>query len=209
MSDNPAEPNQPALPPIETRARPEARRRWFIVLGVVIAAALVVFLAYRLVFAGASESTDDAYVGGDVVAITAREPGNVIAIRADNTDTVHAGQVLIQFDPATVDVNLAAAEAELARAVRAVRSNFASVDEGQAEVDRAQADLTQAEADLRRRRGAAAGGAVSGEEVAHAVDAVATARAALALAKSHRTQAQTTVEGTSVRSNPADRKSVV
>ena len=204
MSDNPAEPTpQAAMPAVETRANPAARRRWLIILGAVVAGALIIFGAYRLFFAPSAESTDDAYVGGDVVAITAREPATVIAINADNTERVRAGQVLVEFDPASVDVNLAAAEAELARAVRAVRSSFASVDEGQAEVNRAKAELAQAQGDLARRRGAARGGAVSGEEVAHAVDAVNTARAALALAMSRRTQAQTTVQGTSVRSNPA------
>ncbi len=203
MSDNPAEPNQQAAIPVETRANPQARRRWLIILGVVVAVALILVVAHRLIFGGVSESTDDAYVGGDVVAITAREPGTVISINADNTETVRAGQLLVEFDPATVNVNMAAAEAELARAVRAVRSNFASVDEGQAEVNRAEAELAHAQGDLARRRGAARGGAVSGEEVAHAVDAVNTARAALALAQSRRTQAQTTVQGTSVRSNPA------
>jgi membrane fusion protein (multidrug efflux system) len=203
MSDNPAEPTPQAAITVETRGNPRARRRWLVILGIVVAVGLVLFLGYRLIFGGVSESTDDAYVGGDIVAITAREPGTVISINADNTETVHAGQVLIEFDPATVDVNMAAAEAELARAVRAVRSNFASVDEGQAEVNRAKAELAQAEGDLTRRRGAARGGAVSGEEVAHAAEAVTTARAALALAESHRTQAQTTVQGTSVRDNPA------
>lgn len=203
MSDNPVEPNQAAMQPTESRGKPAARRRWLIRLAVVVGVALIVFLAYHLIFGGNSESTDDAYVGGDVIAITAREPGTVIAIDADNTETVRAGQTLVEFDPATADVNLAAAEAELARAVRSVRSNFASVDEGQAEVNRAKADLAQAQADLARRRAAAAGGAVSREEVAHAVDAVTTARAALALAVSKRTQAQTAVEGTSVRNNPA------
>ena len=203
MSDNPVEPDQHAVPPIQTQAKPELRRRWLLALAIVVGAALIIFLAYRLIFGGRSESTDDAYVGGDIIAITAREPGTVVAINADNTETVRAGQTLIEFDPATADVNLAAAAADLARAVRAVRSNFASVDEGQAEVNRAKANLAQAQADLARRRGAAAGGAVSGEEVAHAVDAVTTARAALALAESHRTQAETAVAGTSVRDNPA------
>jgi membrane fusion protein (multidrug efflux system) len=203
MSDNPAEPTPQTATVVETRGNPQARRRWLMILGMVVVVALVLFVGYRLIFAGHSESTDDAYVGGDVVSITAREPGTVISIHADNTETVRAGQVLVEFDPASVNVNMAAAEAELARAVRAVRSSFASVDEGQAEVNRAQAELAQAQGDLTRRRAAARGGAVSGEEVAHAVDAVNTARAALALAQSRRTQAQTAVQGLSVRDNPA------
>jgi membrane fusion protein (multidrug efflux system) len=54
-----------------------------------------------------SEETDDAYVAGDIVQVTAREPGTVIAIHADNTQGVKAGQPLIDLDPALADAALA------------------------------------------------------------------------------------------------------
>ncbi|MFN3520219.1 MAG: HlyD family efflux transporter periplasmic adaptor subunit, partial [Sphingomonas sp.] len=51
--------------------------------------------------------------------------------------------------------------------------------------------------------GAAREGAVSGEELSHAADQVKVASAALNLARSRRTQAQATVQGTAVGTNPA------
>ena len=137
------------------------------------------------------------------MAVTARDPGTIIALHADNTQAVKAGQPLIDLDPLTADVNLAAAEAELARAVRGTRSDFSRVNESQAAVVQAEAQLAAARADYARRQGAAREGAVSGEELSHAADQVKVANAALNLAKSRRTQAQSAVQGTAVGTNPA------
>ena len=98
---------------------------------------------------------------------------------------------------------MAEAEAELARAVRGVRASFSSLDEGGAAVAEAEARLASARNDYARRRAAAADGAVSGEEVSHAADAVTLARAALNVARSRLTQSRDAVQGTSVSDNPA------
>jgi membrane fusion protein (multidrug efflux system) len=195
-----AAPTQP--PAVPDRGNPNARKRGLIILGVVVLIGLIAYGAYALLFAGRFESTDDAYVAGDVVAITSREPATVLALHADNTEAVKRGQPLIDFDPATVDANMAAAEAQLAQAVRSVRSDFSKVDESRAEVGQAAAELSRARNDLSRRQGAAADGAVSGEEVSHAADAVRTAQASLDLARSRVAQAQSSVQGTDVETNP-------
>ncbi|WP_176594670.1 efflux RND transporter periplasmic adaptor subunit [Sphingobium sp. EM0848] len=178
-----------------------ARKRGFLLLGAAVGLGLAAYGGYSLL-AGDSEGTDDAYVAGDVVAITSREAGNVIALHADDTQSVRRGEPLIDLDPATADAQLAAAEAKLAQSVRSVRSAFARVDETSAEIVQANAELSRARNDLARRQQAAADGAVSGEEVSHAADSVRTAAATLALAQSRHAQASSTVQGTSIRTNP-------
>lgn len=185
------------------RGRPRARRRGLIVLALVVLIAAAIWAVFHFLLAKPEEETDDAYVAGDVVAITARDPGQVLAIHADNTQTVRAGQPLIELDAATADVNLAAAAAELARAVRATRGDFTRIGQTDATVVQARAELARVNDDYRRRRGAAAEGAVSGEELSHAADAVKVARANLALAQAQAAQARTTVQGTDVNTNPA------
>ncbi|MHA3792810.1 HlyD family secretion protein [Sphingomonas sp. YL-JM2C] len=186
---------------VERQRAMRTRKRGFLMLGAAVLIAGAAYGGYELL-APSSETTDDAYVAGDVVAITAREPGTVLAINADNTESVKRGQTLIEFDPATADAQMASAEASLARAVRSVRSDFSKVDETGAEILQAEAELARARNDLARRRAAAAEGAVSGEEVAHAADSVRTAAAALTLARSRQAQARSTVEGTRVETNP-------
>lgn len=179
-----------------------ARRKWLTILAIAVVAAAIVYGLYVL-FSPPREETDDAYVAGDTVAITAQDPGLVIGIYADDTQMVKPGQPLVDLDPAMADVELAAAEARLARAVRAVRGDFLRVNEGSAEVASATAQLDKARNDLARRRQAAAAGAVSAEEVAHASDSVKVAQAALALAQSRYSQASAQVGGTAVATNPA------
>lgn len=189
----------PIDPAIARRAR--TRRIGFTVLALVVLIGLVLY-AIRVFTAPATEATDDAYVAGNVVAVTARDGGTVLALHADNTQSVKRGQPLIDLDPASTGVQMDAAEAALGRAVRAVRSTYAQVDEAGAEIAQAQADLSRAQNDYARRQGAARDGAISGEELSHASDAVTTARAALALAQAKKAQAASTVSGTDVSSNP-------
>jgi membrane fusion protein (multidrug efflux system) len=195
------QPRETAPPP--TSGKPRARRRAFAILGVVVLIGLIVWAVFTFLLAKPEQETDDAYVAGDVVAITARDPGTVLALHADNTQTVKAGQPLIELDPATAEVNLAAAAAELAKAVRGTRADFTRVTQGSATIVQAQAELARAQDDYRRRRGAAAEGAVSGEELSHAADQVKVARANLDLAREQQAQARTTVAGTSVDTSPA------
>lgn len=207
MSDTEAAAPSPTPAAPTTQApqggKPKARRTGLIILGVIVVVAAIVWAVFHFLLAKPEEETDDAYVAGDVVSITARDPGTVLAIHADNTQTVKAGAPLLDLDPATADVGLASAAAELARAVRSTRADFTKVNQSGAAIVQAQAELAQARADYARRRGAAAEGAVSGEELSHAADAVKVATANLNLARAQAAQTQTAVQGTNVGTNPA------
>jgi membrane fusion protein (multidrug efflux system) len=176
------------------------RRRLLIILAIVVAAGVAIYGLYWLFYARHFESTDDAYVAGDIVAITSRENATVLALHADNTQSVHRGQLLIEFDPISAKVAMDAAEANLAHTVRSVRTDVSKVAQARAQLDAARVALTQAESDSRRR--ASAGDAVSGEELNHARDAVQAAQASVAAAQSNLAQAEATVEGTAVARNP-------
>jgi membrane fusion protein (multidrug efflux system) len=187
---------------LPAQGNPRARKRGFLLLG---AALLLGGLGYGAaqIMAAPSEATDDAYVGGDIVSITSRIDGTVVALHADNTQHVDRGQPLIELDPATETAALQAAEAQLGEAVRAYRAQRAAVAQASAEVIQAQVDLGKAQADVARRESAFAQGAVSGEELSHAGDTVSTSRASLTLARAKQAQAQSAVAGTSVYDNPA------
>ncbi|WP_425228314.1 efflux RND transporter periplasmic adaptor subunit [Sphingomonas sp.] len=206
MTDTRTDPKPAAAPPEDHAApptgNPSGRRRWLLILGAIVLIAVIVWAIMHFFFSPPEQETDDAYVAGDVVAVTAREPGVVLAIHADNTQTVRVGQSLIDFDVATADVGLAAAAADLARAVRTTRGAITGVGATDAQVALARAELARALDDYRRRRGAAAEGAISGEELAHAADEVKVARAQLNAAVAQRGQSRAAVEGTDTGSNP-------
>lgn len=183
-------------------AKNAARRKGLLMLGVAALVGLAGYGIYTMMSA-ANEETDDAYVAGNVTQITARDPGTVIAVHAESTQGVKAGQPLVDLDPALADAQLAAAEAELARAARTVRSGFTKVGTADAEIAQAEVRLAAARSDLTRREKAVSSGAISAEEVAHAGEAVRMAQANLDLARSHRADAESTVGGTDVAGNPA------
>jgi membrane fusion protein (multidrug efflux system) len=178
------------------------RLRGFLILGVVIVIAAIGYGLYWFLDARFYESTDDAYVAGNVVAVTSRENATVISLHADNTQTVRQGQLLIEMDPAVANVNVQAAEANLARTVRTVEGEFSGADSYRAQLAQAEVVLAQAQSDYRRRQSASADGAVSGEELAHARDAVAAAQAAVASAQGGLAHALSQVENTHVADNP-------
>ena len=163
------------------------------------------------------ESTDNAYVQGNVVQITPQVGGTVTAIFADDTDFVKAGQALVQLDPADAKVALDQAEANLAQAVRQVRTLYANnstlgaqIAVRESDITRARTELARATDDLNRRQALVGNGAVSKEELGHAQSQVAAAQNALAAAQAGVTAAreqlssnQTLTEGTRIASHPS------
>jgi membrane fusion protein, multidrug efflux system len=178
------------------------RRFWFLVLGAVVLVCAIGYGVYWLLYSRYFESTDDAYVAGNVVAITSKENATVLALHVDNTQTVKQGQLLIEMDPAIATVNLQAAQANLARMVRGVKAQFSKSDSGSAQLNQARVALAQAQDDYQRRLKAYGTQSVSGEELAHARDAVAAAQAAVSSAQGGLAQSNASIEGTDIAHNP-------
>ncbi|MGH8125907.1 MAG: efflux RND transporter periplasmic adaptor subunit, partial [Rhodanobacteraceae bacterium] len=125
-----------------------------------------------------------------------------ISIGADDNDFVREGQALVKLDPSNADVALAQAEAALAQAVRKVRGMYSTVNTSTADVAVRAAVVKQARADYQRRKGLAASGAISAEELAHAHDALTTAESALVATKAKLAVAKALVSDTKVTTHP-------
>ena len=97
------------------------RKRALTILAIVVVIAGIAWALWYLLVARWHESTDDAYVQGNVVAITPQAPGTVVSIGADDGMKVDAGQVLVQLDPNDARVAYEQAVANLANTVRQVR----------------------------------------------------------------------------------------
>ena len=177
-------------------------RALFIVGGIFVLAALTWLLLWLFVFS-TRETTDNAYVGGNQVALSSQVSGTVIAILTDDTQHVDAGQVLVKLDGTDADVRLRQASSSLAQAVREVRQQTDSVSSADATVSAREVDLRKAEADLKRHLPLVAAQAESPEVVQHMRDSVAQARAALDAAKAQANASRAAVEGTDVANNPS------
>lgn len=183
--------------------------------GIFVLAALL-YGAWWLLFAARYESTDDAYVHGNLVQISAQIPGTVVAIGAEETQTVPQGARLVTLDGSDTDIALAQAEAALAQTVRHTQTLFvqnealaADVTVGEANVAQAETLLSKARNDLQRRNALRGTGGVSGEELRHAQIAVKSAEASLAQARAGLSAAraklstnQALTRGSSVATHP-------
>jgi len=178
------------------------RKLWLALTAAVFAAAGLAYGAYWALQLRHIQSTDDAYVGGNVVQITPQIAGTVVAIGADDTNFVKAGQTLVQLDRADAAVALEQADAQLAKTVREVRGLFAASAQLQATLEMRQSDLARANEDLARRERLTVSGAISSEEGQHARDAVKSAQAALAAAQQGLAGNRARVDRTTLEDHP-------
>ena len=182
-------PTAPAAP-VTAQGNPARKKA----LGAVAAAVVVGGIAYGVYWAlvlNHYESTDNAYVQGNVVQLTPQVGGTVVAINADDTDHVKAGQLLVKLDPADAEVALDQAEAQLAQTVREVRTMYANnstlkaqIDLRQADLARARSDEARAQDDVSRRTPLLATGAVGKEEFNHSTSQLAAAKSSVVAAQS-------------------------
>jgi membrane fusion protein (multidrug efflux system) len=193
------------------------RRRALTGLAAVVVLAGGAWGLYEWLVASHYETTDNAYVQGNVIQITPQMPGTVMSILADDTDFVKAGQPLVRLDPADAKVALEQSEAALAQAVRQARTLYANngslaaqVTLRQSDIVKAQSDIARAQDDLKRRQALTGNGAVSKEELNHAETTLANARSALAAAQAgvlaareQLTSNQSLTEGTSIARHPS------
>ena len=186
----------------KTASTTRRRWRWLGAVAGVSLTAAAFYGAYWAQVLRYHQTTNDAYVGGNVVQITPQISGTVVGIGADDTQFVKAGQPLVRLDQADARVALDQAEAELARTVRDVRNLFATSSQLAAAVQLRETDLAAAQSDLARRQRLGASGAVSAEELQHSSDAVKAAQAALLAAQQQLAANRARVDGTTLEDHP-------
>ena len=188
--------------PGQPQKNPRKRKLLLIGLAVIVILGVLGVWAWYEVYGRWSESTDDAYVNGNVVEITPQVTGTVVSIGADDGDLVREGQVLVQFDPNDTEVALQSAEANLGKVVRQVRGLYSNVDGIKAQLAAQRAEVKKAQDNYTRRRNLAAGGAISQEELSHAQDDLTSAKNALNNIQQQLETSTALVDDTSVASHP-------
>jgi len=179
------------------------RRRILLVIALIFITIGALCAAYWVLVLSKREKTDDAYVNGNMVTISAQVAGTVIAVLADDTQLVNAGQVLVKLDPTDAETALSRSANALAQTVRQVRQQKATADQYDSVIETRRLELARGEADLARREPLLKDQAIPAEEVRHARESVEIARAALTQAVRQSRSAHALVDGAAVSSNPA------
>ena len=154
MTDAPAPAAPPPAPPAP------ARRAWhvdWIVRGVAVVVALGIVVLFtvnwdRWVGTASRESTNDAYVRGDVTPLSARVEGYVRDVPVADFQKVKAGDLLVQIEDADYVARVQLAEADAMAAEAAIDNIKAHKSAQKAQVADAEAAIAATEADAERTR---------------------------------------------------------
>jgi membrane fusion protein, multidrug efflux system len=186
----------------QTKGNLRKRKIFLGLLGAGIVVSAAAYGAYYFTVGRFHESTDDAYVSGNLIQLTPQVSGTVVAVNADDTQIVKKGDPVVTLDPADSKVALENAEALLGQTVRQVSGLYVNNSFYAANVAQRQSDLLKATDDFQRRQSLANTGAVSGEDVSHARDAVRAAQAALDAVKQQAVANHVLTDRTSIEQHP-------
>src|SRR6478736_1741271 len=128
----------------------QVRRLWRPAVGLVAAIAIGVTMSWWFTEGRYIESTDNAYVQGDIAVLGPRIEGDVASIKVADNQRVHTGDPLIVLDPADWRARLAQATAAAAEATAAIETAQRQVAQQSATIDAAQAAIVQAQAEQAR-----------------------------------------------------------
>ena len=179
------------------------RQRVLLIIAAVFSLLALGWLLLWLLVFTRRETTDDAYVAGDQIGVSAQTAGTVVTLLADDTQRVETGQVLVRLDPTDNEVALARAASSLALTVRQAQQQSQLAGQFDAQVTSRQLELQQAEAELARRQPLLAQQAIAAEELQRATTTVAMARAALLATTRQARAARAPVAGVSLAVAPA------
>lgn len=154
--------------------------------GIVVAAVA----SYFLFFSAPSVSTDNAYINGPVVDVTAQVSGPLAQVAVADNHQVQQGDLLLQIDPRPFQITLDQAKANLALARQGVSQGNAAIAAAQADVQQSRSELAQAKSDAARVHELAPKGYLSREDLEKADTHVKTAAAELQSSQAKLEQAQ-------------------
>ncbi|MCB1118198.1 MAG: HlyD family secretion protein, partial [Chlamydiia bacterium] len=166
-----------------------------IVVGVI--AFLLWWFYFRI-----EDYTDDAYVHGNMLELTAQVSGIVSSVNVNDTQFVLKDQILFELDPTDFEIRLRHEMANLGQQVRYVATLFDDVEERRADLLQSEAELIKAGQDYEHRAGVVGMGGVSVEDFEHSEAQLRSAEAQVIKDKAALEAAKALVENTTIRTHP-------
>lgn len=168
----------------------EPRKRylgWAVFAGIVVSA----LASTWAVLANLSDKprSTDAFIAAEVANISAGVPGQISAVHVGENDLVAEGDLLFEIDPsnyqlekAQAEANVAAIQAAIREAERAIKAESANAISAAAEIERATQNLSLAQATVERLRPLVEQGIASQQSLDEAETAAADAAVSLQVA---------------------------
>lgn len=196
-----------AQSPQPSANKKKKRKRVLIVLALIFVLIGIAWGVYWFLVLRHFQETDDAYVAGNQVQVMAQVSGSVNKVWFEDTDFVKKGDVLVSLDKTDAEQAFEKAQTALATSVRQTHQLMINGKQYQASITLRQTALAQAESDLKRREPLGASNLIGREELQHARDAVASAKAELDVAVQQYNANQAMILNTSLENQPAVKQS--
>ncbi|MBD2795021.1 multidrug efflux MFS transporter periplasmic adaptor subunit EmrA [Xenorhabdus sp. 18] len=172
------------MPKSSLIAEKKSKRKLALILATLLFISMgLVYFAYWLTVLRHYQSTEDAYVVGNQVQVTAQISGSVASIHADNTDFVRQGDMLVSLHTVDAEHAFERAKNGLANSVRQTHQIMIENEKLRANIDLKQTKLQQAIDDLKRREHLGLTGAIAKENLIHARNHVQMAKSDLHFAQ--------------------------
>jgi membrane fusion protein (multidrug efflux system) len=195
--------NHEASSPVPSEEGSNHKRHfWMITLSLFFLFILIGFFLMWLFIWQYEESTQDAYVAGNIVRLSSQISAPISCIFTDNTNLVVEGQLLVLLDDTVTRVNLEQAKATLAQSVRQVTQLFENVHQLHANVEVQKSQLELARLEYDRRKELIKTNAVSVEDLENNRSRFNIAQSNLVYALSQLQAAIAQVHGTTVHNHP-------
>ena len=162
----------------------------------------VLYFIYWFIYSRHYEETDNAYVNGNIIPVTAQIAGTIISVKVNDTAFVKVGEPLVLLDPSDREIAFDQAKANLALILRQTQQLYAKDKGLRATIEARKLTLKQASSDLNRRKQAINVGGISQEELNHAQDNYNITNSLLTTALSEWSANQALISGTSVKEHP-------
>ena len=123
-----------ASQPLYVTEAPTGRRRKRLIIIAILLVLCTVAMPYGWQlwhYYRIHESTDDAYVVGDIMPMSARVNGTVLSVHVEDHQQVEAGQLLVQLDPRDFATRVQQAEAAVGVAMARLRQAEIEVEREQ------------------------------------------------------------------------------
>ena len=129
----------------DDKKKPKNKKRfWTIVIVVVLVVLAIAAGIWYYLYSRQFVSTDDAFIDGQIVRVSAQETGRLTAVTVTSNARVKAGDLLASIDPAAAVAGLDVAKAQLAEAKAAVGTSQANIVEANATAKGAESALKSA-----------------------------------------------------------------
>jgi membrane fusion protein (multidrug efflux system) len=138
------------------------KRKVLLAAGAAVAVAVASIAVHGFLTRG-DQSTDDAQIDADVVALAPRVGGTVAEVLVTDNATVRRGQPILRIDDADYRVRVRQGEAEVETARSQAAAADAQIAAARASVTRAEAEAERAALDLRRAEDLKAGEAIAAD----------------------------------------------